>query len=290
MIAFHHLRILILSLMVCSFVADLSTVHAQALRSRLPLKDAKPKKKTPDSPWSASLVYSVNSDYADTRTPRGYNNYLEASGKYKFDDKWSVDLEAALQASTVEGQVNKGQEEGYPESVNPSTTVSLSRQAFLVGKSTYALGTSLTPLWDEPSRREGYEAQYGVSAKVSVPIVTDIYSMTHSLSYSEFKSSYKYSTKNSINQANQSTYSFGNSLRIGNLFNLGYSFGLRLTQFLDATSTYSYKNSASISRQFGSLGLALSYENGGFTDKGDVSLWYVDQYRRMLRLSVSYVF
>jgi hypothetical protein len=63
-----------------------------------------------------------------------------------------------------------------------------------------------------------------------------------------------------------------------------------MTRYLDGFTGYSYNNTLSLAKSWEKMTVAFSYENGGFTDNGEVNMWYVDRYRRLMFLSANYAF
>ncbi|NJL25727.1 MAG: hypothetical protein HC902_11505 [Calothrix sp. SM1_5_4] len=59
---------------------------------------------------------------------------------------------------------------------------------------------------------------------------------------------------------------------------------------MDGFLGYSYSDRFSLENTWRNVSLALTYTNGGFTDDGRVSLWFIDQYRRILMLAMNYAF
>jgi hypothetical protein len=66
--------------------------------------------------------------------------------------------------------------------------------------------------------------------------------------------------------------------------------GVKLSRKLDSSTEYAYNNSQSISYTWGAFTGEVSHTNGGFTREGDLSLWYVDKYRRIMTGSLTYSF
>ena len=67
-------------------------------------------------------------------------------------------------------------------------------------------------------------------------------------------------------------------------------FKTNAASYLDNFWGYDYDNIFGLSDTWGKVTATISYENGGFTDNGDFSLWYIDDYRRIARFSLSYAF
>lgn len=246
--------------------------------------------KSDDANWPGWISYGVGSDFADTRSPRAYSHAISGSLGYNFDSNWRADLIIGASTQTVNGQIIKGEEQREAETLSPSTAASLTYSNYFNKQLSYSIGLNGEPLWDEPSRREGYNGIYGVGTGISIRLFRRHYTMSHSLGYSQMSPTYEYNSVGRINQDSFANYSFGNSLKVGAWFNISYSFGGKLTRYLDGSSTYSYSNIVGINRSWNQFSTYASYTNGGFTQDGEVSLWYLDQYRRLFRMGVSYAF
>jgi hypothetical protein len=240
--------------------------------------------------WPVAFRYGVSTDYADSRSPRAYNHSLGLGFSHILSENWSVGVDAGITAPLVGGKIEKDQQETYAETLNPSTSFGLDYSHPFFTRHSYSLSLGVEPLWDEPSRREGYKGVVGLNAGVTFSLFDKMYSMSHNLGWSSLINTFPYDSEGSPNPDYFVTYKFTNSLRFLKTWKLSYSFGVKMTKYLDSFVGYSYSNSYGISKSFRQLSLGISYENGGFTEDGDVGLWFIDEYRRMFRLSASYSF
>jgi hypothetical protein len=243
-----------------------------------------------DSPWSSMVRYSVLSDYADNRTPRGYTHSVMGSLAYNFTKQLSFDVGAGARAETIEGQISKGKEQSYDEVISPMTSFDLSYERGFLDDDKYSVYAEGEPLWDEASRLEGYKAVLGLGGNVSLRMFGKRWVLTNDLSVSELINSYKYGSNLTANPDYFYTYKLSNVVKIYRGLRASYSFGAKVTRYMDDFIGYSYSNSFSLSYVWPHLSVGLAYDNGGFTDDGTVSLWYLDQYRRLARLVVGYTF
>jgi hypothetical protein len=85
-------------------------------------------------------------------------------------------------------------------------------------------------------------------------------------------------------------YSLSNSVRLWRALKFSYTWGIRYTRYLDDYLSYGYSNSYGLSYAFDSILVSLNYSAGGFTDDGEVSLWFIDDYRRVVSMSLAYSF
>lgn len=241
-------------------------------------------------PVSAHLSYGVLTDYADRRDPRSYRHSFSTGLGYEFGENWEAGLSATMATETIDGQISKGPEETHAETLDPSVEFELGYSRKFGGSHSYSLSGSFEPLLTEDSRIEGHKALIGAGFSLSLGFFAKRYTMSHSVSSTQLINQYRYSTDGNINPDYFMSYSFGNSIRFWKTYKLSHNFGLRATRYLDGFVGYSYSQRLSIAKSWQSVTVALSYTNGGFTDDGYVRLWYIDQYRRLFQLGVSYAF
>jgi hypothetical protein len=242
------------------------------------------------SDWSGFLRYGIGSDYASDKKPRAYNNSITGSLGYQFDANWSLSAEAGAKGQFVDGEIEKTENQTASEKLSPSTSVELGREGKFFEYHKVSLFVHGEPLWDEISRREGYRGIFGGGGGVTFNLFDSRYKMSHTVDYSEMNQIYYSSADGEPNPANFITYGFSNSLKLFMGISIGYRFGVKFTRYVDDNTDYSFNNSVSLSKAWGQFTTGLGYENGGFTQDGDVSLWYLDQYRRIFKFSMGYTF
>jgi hypothetical protein len=234
------------------------------------------------SPWSAALRYGYSSDYADERQPRAYEHLLASELEYKIDPKWSA---------TIDGQIPKGREQSFAEVLNPSTSLEVAYgDDFYERRHHFSIGVHGEPLWTEDSRLEGHQALLGVGGRIQLNFFNKRYSMTHDLDATSVVNTYHYGSDLNANPDYFWTYKVKNDFRFARTWKASYSFGAKVTRYLDNFVGYSYNNTFGLSKTWRNFAAALTYDNGGFTDDGYVRLWYIDEYRRVLKVMVSYAF
>jgi len=248
-----------------------------------------PNGKPAPSPWSTNLRYGFGSNYADERKPRAYDHVVAAEIEYKINSAWAADFGLSAKAETIDGQIPKGEEQEYEETVSPGTSFGLSYNG-MFGNHNYLLGAHAEPLWDRDSRLEGHQGILGAAGVVKFNFFNKRFSMAHTLDGSAMINTYHYGSNLKANPDYFWTYKWKNDVRVFRTWKVSYSFGAKVTRYLDGFVGYSYNNTFSLSKSWGGATAALSYDNGGFTDDGYVRMWYVDEYRRVARFMVSYAF
>lgn len=261
-------------------------VGAQTLRTRV----EKPGNAKQQSKWPASMVYAVTSDYADNRSPRGYTHSISGTLGYNINEQWSLGTELGLRAETIKGQIEKGKQETYAEVLNPSAEFELSYGDKFMDAHGFGLALHGEPLFDEPSRLEGYKGIVGTGGSLTLNFFGKRYSFMNAIDASSMINTYRYSSDGSANPDSFYTYRMNHSVRFLGNNKLSVGFGAKVTKYLDGFTGYSYKTSVKLSHSWQKLTLGGSYENGGFTDDGTVNLWYIDEYRRIFSVMMSYAF
>lgn len=196
----------------------------------------------------------------------------------------------SFRAGTVGDQIYKGPQESKGEKINPGVGMVLNYGLLFLRDNSLKFFGGFDAFLDESSRLEGYLGLFSLGTEMILNFSELGYVMGHSLSVSQMANSFEYSTEGSSNPNLYYNYSFSNGLSLAKSWTLNYTFGFKMTRYLDDFLSYSYSNKYSVSAKWGQLSTGLSYENGGFTDDGYVDLWYIDAYRRLLKLTLSYVF
>ena len=267
------------------------SAFAQTARTSAALMRAVSETKT--SKWSASAYYGTSTDYADNRDPRGYTHSLGTSVGYAITNRISTSASLGMRAETIGGQIEKDPDKSYAEtlSVNPSTSFSLAYSGDLgIEPHTFSLGGFMEPLWDRASRLEGYKFVAGVNAGLGFKFFDKIWSMSHTVSTSSVANTYAFNENGNSNPDYNYGYSLSNTFKIYKAPKFSYSWGIRYTRYMDGFLSHSFSNSYGLSYAWDSLMVSLSYSAGGYTDDGEVSLWFIDDYRRMGSLSLAYSF
>lgn len=244
----------------------------------------------PVHPWSGYLRYSAATDYARSEQPRAYVQVLGGGGKYDINENWSVSGDVTLKMETYDGKIEKGPEETKLEVMNPSAAMELDYARKFYDTHSYTLFVHGEPLMDEPSRLEGYRGLVGTGGELSLGFFKRRYVLSQVLDISELINTYDYNLDQEPNPDMFYTYKMSHVFRLWRTVKFTASFGLKLTRYLNASTTYNYNNTFILSHTWKSINMALAYDNGGFTDDGTVRLWYLDEYRRVFQLMLNYSF
>lgn len=238
-----------------------------------------------ESPWSLGFTYGFSTDLADAYSPRIYYQGLNAFAARRFGGSWSASLGVAATFTTLDGQIDKRQEDTELEAAGVSPSVGLSYGGS--DARPWFFGISGTALMDSASRREGFLGLFSGNFGGTWRFFNDRLSMTHGLAISEIINAYEYSSAGTPNPGTSVSYSWSNSIAAGDHLTVNAGFGLKQTRYLDGFWDYSYNTFLGTTLAMGQWSLSLNTSNGGYTEDGRVSLWYVDKYRRVVSLALA---
>ena len=104
-----------------------------------------------------------------------------------------------MRAEFVNGQIDKGQEQGYDEVVSPSTSLELDFDGKISHEHKYSAFLHGEPLWDEASRLEGYKGLVGFGGELDLNFFRKTYAFFNSLDATELINTFKYGSDLSAN-------------------------------------------------------------------------------------------
>jgi hypothetical protein len=261
-------------------------VHAHGVVPRQSMK-AEPEKGT-ESRWSTDFSYGVSTDLADDLDPRLYYQGVTANLNRKLGLALVLSLGVAANFTTVDGQIDKRQEDSAADATGATPTLNLSYRPSERGP--WFGGVSGSLLMDKASRLEGYVGLLSINGGAKWGFWRDRLVTIHTLAVSELMNTYEYSSSGSPNQATSVNYSWANAFNFSEHFALGATFSFKQTRYMDGFWDYSYATFLSASMTFNQWSTALGTTNGGHTDDGRVALWYVDRFRRIVSWSLCYSF
>ncbi len=235
--------------------------------------------------WSAAAGYGVSTDLADSLSPRLYFQSLDASATYRWKDRWSATGGLMLSFTTLDGKVDKLQEDTVYDSTGASPILSLNYLPDPAMPSPWFANLTGMALLDSASQREGYLGVWSLTGGGAWSFFNDQLTMTHALTVSEVLNQYETSSVGTANPGTSVSYGLNNTISVSSIFSLTLGFGIKQTRYLDGVWDYAYSTSVAGVFAKDNWSCSLSTANGGYTDEGRVSLWYVDQYRRLVTLS-----
>lgn len=254
---------------------------------------------------SSSLSYAMKRDMAQDRDPALSTHRLTAGFGFSMLEKPVVDgaeeddndelFSAALRMS---GQVlTVGNEiEGTRSSQGPAELsdldASLSKsfklnKVFGAKSSVELSGGSSFPT-SEASQYEGvlWVPYAGVGWTLSFQ--GGRYVLMQEVSTDYIANTYSHSpTTREINSDGSVGYTISTSIRLGYGFKIGAGGSARVIHYIDDTSTAALSNFQSISWTKSAYTVAVRYSNGARAEDHQTSMWFVDDYRRVLTLGLT---
>lgn len=141
------------------------------------------------------------------------------------------------------------------------------------------------------ARREQYRSVTTLDGGISYALLPRRLSLGLSGGAYYIWNSYEYSpTTLESNKRNGSYGNISGKLTIWEGLYFSASAGSLISTYTDGTSDLSYRNSVTLGYAWSAVTLSVSMSNGSYLDRGDASLWFVDEYRRILSLGLSHAF
>ncbi len=249
-----------------------------------------------------SLNYSVRSDLADERDPRISTHRLGAAMSATifnraitpgFDEEMAdelLTLSASIsgQARTI-GQELDGQQGGFDLAdldIAASRSFDLGDWATASHSLDAALGTNIPTSVD--SQYEGVKAVPYASLGVASSFRGGRVQLLNSVTGDYVVNTYTFSpSSRQINPDASVGYTLGGSVLIASGFRFGVSATARLTHHLDESVSNGFSNQQTLSWSNKTWTVALRHSNGSRPEDRESNLWFFDQVRRMVALSVT---
>ncbi len=243
--------------------------------------------------YGGELNYRIRTDLADQVEPRLYTHTLGFSYGVHYVP-YALTLAAVLTA-----QYQSAGERRSEVIVDDNDTelfvndVALSMQkAFTLAASTKA-DVTLTNEFPTSSeaKREEYRSVTTIEGNIGYGLFPKRLSVGLNFGAYYIWNSYQYSpTTFEANKRNGSYGNLGLSLVIWEGLYVAGKAGAQISTYTDGTSDMTYKNSVAAGYRWTAVAFSIGLSNGSYLDQGDASLWFVDEYRRILSASLSYSF
>jgi hypothetical protein len=99
---------------------------------------------------------------------------------------------------------------------------------------------------------------------------------------------YEYSpVSREVNSEGSAGYSAFGTIRFGSGFRFRAGGNARIIRHLDGTNTSALSNVQSLTWTDGNFSVTVSHSNGARAEDRETSMWFVDEYRRILSLGLS---
>ena len=238
--------------------------------------------------FHTATQYSFSTDLLDKMKPRRYTHQISLNFLYDMSDRWRLGSLVSVDYFSLNNQIVEAQNGygGAQLNSNFFTTYLLKTPFF----TSHNVGFSYTLPLDDESQFEGYR---GVPA-VSTTFVKKVWPKYVNI-IQTFRTSYLINTfdRSALGVPNRD-YAVGSnsilSFNLSSAWSLLTGFGVRWSHLTDGNSEYAYNNFQTLNYNHKSLSFFITHSNGGFTEDGKVSLWFVDRYRKFIDVGVSYDF
>ncbi len=255
--------------------------------------DEAEEKKKKSSPFGASVGYSISTNFAEELKPRLYRHNVSVGASYKVKDYFSLSFSTGYFFRSLDNSISKFEEDSGISNISFGISRGISQPLgkFAGAEHKISAGVSGSLPMMEDDRIEGSRGSIGIGPRVSSKFFDGLFSVSNRVYYRFIFNKFEFSpiSNNPTAQAAYG-YSLGASVPIIGKLSAGLGFGMRRTRFTDGFRSFSYSNSQSLSYSLGKMSMSVSHSNGGFTGDGNVELWYIDKYRRLMSASLGYSF
>lgn len=251
---------------------------------------------------NSTLAYSVRGDLAQEREPRVLAHRISAGTSLTildrkvvqdFDDEFANEiitgsLAFAGQYTSVGQDIDETQD-GILEMTDLDFTLSRSLHLSDLGPARHTVDLAFGNVFptSTATQYEGVQSVPYLSIASALGFRGGLVNLNQSVSTEYTVNTFQFSpTTRTINSDLSYSYNLGVSLRLGGGFKLGLSGNIRLTHYLDETLTSTLGNSQSLSWTRNNYTVALRHTNGARPEDKQTTLWFIDEYKRVLSLSV----
>ncbi len=236
-----------------------------------------------------STLFSTASDLAEQTTPRRSNNSLDFTLGYMFNSDVAVASQLGLSYIALDGKPQEQTAGGYGKvEFDLDFAASVKTAYFPLLPLAFTGGVAVPT--DEISRYEGVQAIPYTSVLASLEFFKRRLRIDNTATYRYIVNRFDTSVSGDSNPEASMDYKSAIKWLFKSGIYLGCGAGIRSTRYLDDFVGYSYNNTQVLGYRANHFFASLTHTNGGFVDKGEVNLWYVDIYRRLISFRVGYDF
>jgi len=275
------------------------------LRTKPSLKVTKEKKTLPAKPtvvapveepelkWGGEVGYFLRTDLADQIRPRLYGHALGMG--YGFTHTPSkISLSAGLEAAFESAGERSSEvllDDDRQELFIQDFSISLIRTYSAAWDSKFAVGLANEFPTSPEAQRENYNSVTALQAGWSIPVIPKRLSLVMKSEVFYIWNSYEYSpATGDLNRQGGARLEFAGRVTLWEGWFVSAMAGSQLARFLDGTSDMSHRNAVGTGYAWEKFNVSLTMSNGTYLDREDASLWFVDDYRRMLSFGMRYSF
>ena len=245
-------------------------------------------KKSDDWRMNTLAAYRFASDFADEESPRRFLNSLRLSPFFNYK-RWNLSVASSLQYTSVgqEIEADSTDQEFFVQDIEMSANYTLWTDSNN-SLAPYAFAVAPT---SQRSQDLGIQGVYGVGAFANSRFYNNRIIITNDLmAYGIANSFYFSPLTGNVNQSGGTSYNLGLAVRLARHVLLASTTGVRLNQFVDGTNTFGFRNLTRLNINYKSWIVYAYYLNGSYPDQTDFELWYLDEYRQVAGIGITYVF
>lgn len=254
--------------------------------------------------FSGMLNYGARQDLAVARTPfiathrmllMGSVTMLDRPAIIGFDDELANELLTVNVATSgqfttldqeVQGNVHSGPIETADVDLSASRAFEFAKIMDASNILDLSIGSSLPT--SEASQFEGVTAVPYASAGWALGFQGGRYNVSQSISADYIVNKFAYSpTTHEINGDYSGGYTLSTSARLGGGFRFTVGGTARMVHHLDDTMTAALSNFQILSWTKGFVTVTLRHTNGSRAEDHQTSMWFVDEYKRIVSLGIS---
>ena len=254
--------------------------------------------------FNGMVGYGLRQDVAQDRAPNLSTHRVYASGSMSildrpvtagFDDDLAneivtFNLMAAGQYSTVGNEVQGNATGGPVEAADVDLSASRGFELDKIGDTSNALDVSIgsTMPTSLPTQYEGIVAVPYANVGWAIGFQGGRFNLTQAVSADYIVNQYTHSpVTREVNPEASAGYSISASARLGAGFRFTIGGGARLVRHLDDSVTDALSNFQILAWTRGFATITLRHSNGSRAEDHQSSLWFVDEYRRIISLGLS---
>ena len=117
------------------------------------------------------------------------------------------------------------------------------------------------------------------------------YSLVNQLNFRYIANEFEFSPSTlQTNQDYSLTYKMSHTARFLKHFSFTLGLSGKYSHFINGSSNFSFGNSQTLGVKYEAFVAAITYSNGGHSDRDDFNLWFIDRTQQRLSLSLGYSF
>lgn len=250
------------------------------------------------------LSYSIRQDLAQAREPKLATHRFSASMTLTlldrpvirgFDDEFADEvatfgLMIAGQMVTVANEIDATGGNGLAEVSDLELSVSKSFKLNSVfgARSSFETTGGVSLPTSLASQFEAVSAVPYVALTWAMSFQGGRYGITQTFSTDYIVNQYEFSpVSREVNSDGSAGYSAFGTVRLGYGFRFRAGGNARIVRYLDGTNTATLSNVQSLTWTDGSFSVTASHSNGARAEDRETSMWFVDEYRRIISLGLS---